>query len=123
MPNTREHHGAPRWDRERGEAVTEERVTLFGLPLVAARTVDYSRIDAGQARDLFIHHALGDGDWEGAHPALRHNAELIEEILRLEVRARRPLFVGDEAMVAFYNARVGESVVSARTFSETSLAK
>ena len=113
-------HGDPRWDRERGEAVTEERVTLFGLPLVAARTVDYSRIDAAEARDLFIRHALVDGDWGGSDPSLEHNAELIEEIFRLEVRARRPLFVGDEALVVFYNARLGEGVVSARTFDRWS---
>ena len=88
---------------------------------MAARTVEYSRIDAAEARELFIRHALVEGDWAGSDPSLQHNAELIEEILRLEVRARRPLFVGDEALVAFYNARLGESVVSARTFDRWSL--
>jgi len=113
-------HGDPRWDRKRGEAVTDERVTLFGLPLVTARTVDYSRIDRIQARQLFIRNALVAGDWDEVHPFLEHNAEMIEEVLRLEVRARRPLFVGHEALIAFYDARLSDSVVSARTFGRWS---
>jgi ATP-dependent helicase HrpA len=113
-------YGDPRWDRKQGAAVTDERVTLFGLPLVTARSLDYGRVDPVHARDLFIRNALVQGDWEVVHPALQHNAEMIEDVLALEVRARRPLFVGDEAMVAFYASRVAESVVSARTFERWS---
>ena len=97
-------------------AVTDERVTLFGLPLVDRRTIDFGRVDPAGARDLFLEHALVEGDWRSRHQFRRRNAEAIEEVRRLEDRARRPLLVGPDALFAFYDARVGGSVTSGRGF-------
>jgi ATP-dependent helicase HrpA len=38
-------YGEPRWDRRRAAVVASERVTLYGLPIVSSRTVQYGRID------------------------------------------------------------------------------
>src|SRR5262249_13842342 len=54
----------PRWDRKRAAVVATERVTLYGLPIVAGRTVAYGRIDPETARDLFLRRALVEGDWD-----------------------------------------------------------
>jgi ATP-dependent helicase HrpA len=35
----------PHWDRERGEVVASERVTLYGLTLVARRRVSFGAVD------------------------------------------------------------------------------
>jgi ATP-dependent helicase HrpA len=44
-----------------------ETVTLYGVPIVASRKVNYGRIDPELSRELFIRHALVEGDWETHH--------------------------------------------------------
>src|SRR5690606_28992670 len=60
-------HGEPWWDRERGAAMTSERVSLYGLPIVSSRRVAYDRVDPAGARELFIRHALVAGEWDAPH--------------------------------------------------------
>lgn len=111
------NHSEPHWEAERGAVMGFERVTLYGLPLVARRRVNYAQIDPELARELFIRHALVEGDWRTKHHFFRDNARLREELEEVEERARRrDLLVGDEEVFAFYNARIPETVVSARHF-------
>ena len=101
----------------RGAVMAFERVTLYGLPLVSRRRVGYAQIDPELARDLFIRHALVEGDWQTRHHFFRDNARLREELAEMEERARRrDLLVGDEEIYAFYDARIPADVVSARHF-------
>jgi ATP-dependent helicase HrpA len=89
-------YSEPHWDAKRGEVMAFERVTLYGLPLVARRRVGYSRIEPSVARELFIRHALVEGDWQTRHHFLHDNAALRAEIEELEERARRrDLLVGE----------------------------
>ena len=60
-------YSEPHWDARRGEVMAFERVTLYGLPLVVRRRVGYARIDPQIARELFIRHALVEGDWQTRH--------------------------------------------------------
>ena len=87
----------PRWDRKRGSVVATERVTLFGLPIVADRTVPYGRIDPALSRELFIRRALVEGDWETRHEFFAENERLVEEVEALEDRARRRDILVDDA--------------------------
>ena len=110
-------YAEPRWSSKRGAAVVEEKVLLYGVPLVAARTVLLAKVDPVAARDLFIRHALVEGDWTTHHRFFHANRELLAEATELEHRTRtRGLVVDDETLVAFYEARVGAEVVSARHF-------
>jgi ATP-dependent helicase HrpA len=110
-------YSEPYWDAERGATMGYERVTLFGLPLVARRRVGYGRIDPVLARELFIRHALVEGDWRTPHHFFRDNALLRAELDELEQRARRrDLLISDDELFAWYDARVPESAVSARDF-------
>jgi ATP-dependent helicase HrpA len=110
-------HSEPRWSRSSGSAVATEKVTLYGIPIVADRTVLLARIDAPLARELFIRHALVEGDWQTRHHFFRDNADLIARAADLEERARRRgLVAGEDALFAFYDARVPADVVSARHF-------
>jgi ATP-dependent helicase HrpA len=110
-------YSEPHWDAERGAVIAYERVTLYGLPLVGRRRVGYADIEPEVARDLFIRHALVEGDWQTRHHFFRDNARLREELEMLEEKARRrDLLVGDEEVFAFYDARVPADVVSARHF-------
>ena len=45
----------------RGAAVVDERVTLYGLPIVVGRPVPYARVDPAAARELFLRRALVGG--------------------------------------------------------------
>ena len=111
------NYSEPHWDSPRGAVMGWERVTLYGLPLVPRRRVAWADVDPEVARDLFIRHALVEGDWQTRHHFFRDNALLREELAEVEERARRrDLLVGEEEIYAFYDARVPPEVVSARHF-------
>jgi ATP-dependent helicase HrpA len=110
-------YSEPRWDPDRGAVVATERVTLYGLPLVVGRRVDYARIDPELCRELFIRHALVEGEWRTQHKFFEHNQRLREQASELEERARRRgLIIDDSVVLAFYSARVPAEVVSVRHF-------
>jgi ATP-dependent helicase HrpA len=110
-------YSEPHWDAKRGEVMAYERVTLYGLPLAARRRVGYARVEATVARELFLRHALVEGDWQTRHHFFGDNARLRGELEELEERARRrDLLVGDDEVYQFYDARVPADVVSARHF-------
>ena len=110
-------YGEPRWDRRRAAVVATEQVTLYGLPIVESRTVQYGRIDPAAARELFIRRALVEGDWDQRHAFMRENERRVEEVEALEARARRrDLLASEAARAAFFDARVPEDVVSGRHF-------
>jgi ATP-dependent helicase HrpA len=110
-------YSEPHWDGRRGAAVAFERVTLYGLPLVAGRRVTLSRIDPAAARELFISRALVEGDWQTHHKFFHRNRELLAEAEELERRARRRGIVADDAaLFDFYDRRIPADVTSARHF-------
>jgi ATP-dependent helicase HrpA len=107
----------PHWERKRGGVVALEKVTLYGLPIVIGRKVNYGKIDAVVARDLFIRHALVEGDWDTQHRFFQENRTLVEEVEELEQRSRRrDLLVDDETLFDFYDERLGAEVVSGQHF-------
>ncbi|MCV7419615.1 ATP-dependent RNA helicase HrpA [Mycobacterium yunnanensis] len=110
-------YSEPHWDARRGAVMGYERVTLYGLPLVAHRRIGYAQVDPVVARELFIRHALVEGDWQTRHHFHRDNTALREELAELEERARRrDLLVDDDEIYAIYDARVPAEVVSSRHF-------
>ncbi|MCG5213867.1 ATP-dependent RNA helicase HrpA [Streptosporangium sp. KLBMP 9127] len=110
-------YSEPHWEKTQGAVVAYEKVTLYGVPIVAQRKVNYGRIDPELSRDLFIRHALVEGDWNSHHAFLKENRKLLEEVEELENRARRrDIMVDDEALFDFYDERVPADVVSARHF-------
>lgn len=110
-------YSEPHWEKNQGAVIALEKVTLYGVPIVAGRKVNYGRIDPDLSRELFIRHALVEGDWDTHHRFLKDNRRLLEEVEELENRARRrDILVGDEALFDFYDQRVPADVVSARHF-------
>jgi ATP-dependent helicase HrpA len=110
-------YSEPRWDARRGSVMATEKVTLYGIPIVAARTVGYARVDPVLARELFIRHALVEGDWHTRHPFLHENRARLAEIADLEDRTRRrDVALDDDGLFALYDERLPTSVVSARHF-------
>ncbi|MDQ3716089.1 MAG: ATP-dependent RNA helicase HrpA [Actinomycetota bacterium] len=110
-------YSEPHWDVRRGAVMAVERVTLYGVPLIAGRQATYGSIDPILARKLFIRHALVEGDWSTQHAFFAHNRHLLEDVEALEDRVRRrDIRIDDEALFDLYDARVGPEVVSARHF-------
>ena len=73
-------YSEPRWDAKRGSVVATERVTLYGLPLVVGRRVQYGSIDPVVSRELFIRHALVEGEWTTHHRFWADNQRAIEQV-------------------------------------------
>jgi ATP-dependent helicase HrpA len=109
----------PHWSKKRASVMAYERVTLFGVPLVADRLVTYGKVDVALSRELFIRHALVYGEWNSRHRFLDTNRRLLEEAEELEHRARRRDIVVDEhTLFDFYDARVGADVVGGAHFDQ-----
>jgi ATP-dependent helicase HrpA len=110
-------YSEPHWDARRGAAMALEKVTLYGLPIVTARRINYARVDPAAARDLFISGALVEGDWQTHHKFFHRNQELLEEAKELEDKVRRRGIVADDAaLFEFYDQRIPKDVTSARHF-------
>ncbi|WP_153530338.1 ATP-dependent RNA helicase HrpA [Actinomadura macrotermitis] len=110
-------YSEPHWSKKQAAVMAYEKVTLYGVPIVAQRPVNYGRIDPELSRELFIRHALVEGDWETHHKFFKENRALLDEVEELEHRARRrDILVDDETLFDFYNERVPEDVVSGRHF-------
>ena len=110
-------YAEPHWSSKRGEAQIHEKAMMLGLPIIADRRVSLSKTDPEAAREMFIRHALVEGDWRTNHRFFRHNQELLEEAEGLEDKARRrDIVVDDDTLYAFYDSRIPDSVVSTRHF-------
>ncbi len=116
-------YSEPHWEKKQGSVVAYERVTLYGVPIIARRRVQFSRIDPAYARELFIRHALVDGEWEISRLDRRliafdtENRKLRAELAELEERTRRrDILFDDEAVFEFYQRRIPADVSSTRSF-------
>ncbi|WP_203581243.1 ATP-dependent RNA helicase HrpA [Microbacterium hibisci] len=113
----------PHWSKASGAASAYEKVTLFGLEIVPKRRVQLARFDRPFARELFVRHALVEGEWDSSHldkrltAFERRNLELRRRLEKIEERERRrDILVGDEAVYRFYDARIPRDVFDARSF-------
>ncbi|MGW4202834.1 ATP-dependent RNA helicase HrpA [Streptomyces sp. NPDC004726] len=110
-------YSEPHWEKDQAAVMAYEKVTLYGVPIVAQRKVNYGRIDPETSRDLFIRNALVEGDWRTHHKFFADNRKLLTEVEELEHRARRrDILVDDETLFDFYDQRVPDHVVSGAHF-------
>ncbi|MFF1600523.1 ATP-dependent RNA helicase HrpA [Streptomyces mirabilis] len=110
-------YSEPHWEKDQAAVMAYEKVTLYGVPIVAQRKVNYGPIDPETSRDLFIRNALVEGDWRTHHKFFADNRKLLTEVEELEHRARRrDILVDDETLFDFYDQRVPAHVVSGAHF-------
>ncbi|MFI7282999.1 ATP-dependent RNA helicase HrpA [Micromonospora chersina] len=110
-------YSEPHWEKKQAAVMAYEKVTLYGIPIVTSRKVNFGRIDPALSRELFIRHALVEGDWQTHHQFWRDNQRLLTEVEELENRARRrDILVDDETIFHFYDQRIPADVVSGRHF-------
>ena len=107
------------WSKKRGAVMAYMNALLFGLPIVSKRLVNYSSVDHVHTRQLFIRHALVQGETKLQYAFLSSNQALVEDIQLLEKKTRRRDILADEEdLVAFYEARVDEHVCSEQSFTK-----
>ncbi len=110
-------YSEPHWSSKQGAAMAIEKVLLYGVPIVADRKVLYATVDPEAAREMFVRHALVEGDWTTHHRFFAENRRLLAEASELEARSRqRGLVASEDDLFAFYDERVPAEVVSARHF-------
>jgi len=110
-------YSEPHWEKKQAAVSAFEKVTLYGIPVVAKRKVNYGAIDAQLSRDIFIRSALVEGDWETKHKFYHQNRKLLREIEELEHKSRRrDILIDDDALFEFYDQRIDLTVVSGRHF-------
>ncbi|WP_309102375.1 ATP-dependent RNA helicase HrpA [Microbacterium sp.] len=115
----------PHWSKDAGAAVAFEKVTLFGVEIIPRRRVQFARIDRPASRELFVRHALVEGEWDPSRidkrvtAFWRSNAELRRRLEKLEERERRrDILAGDEAVFRFYDERIPAEVFDVRSFEK-----
>ncbi|WP_169077333.1 ATP-dependent RNA helicase HrpA [Microcella alkalica] len=116
-------YSAPRWEKRQGAAVVDEKVTLYGVPIIPRRRAQLARIDPAQARELFIRHALVQGEWDTSRidkrltAFVRDNQRTRRELEQLEERTRRrDILLDDERIVDFFDAVIPAEVTDVRRF-------
>ncbi|MBE7416239.1 MAG: ATP-dependent RNA helicase HrpA [Ideonella sp.] len=103
----------PHWEKKVAEVVALERATLYGIVVYSNRRVNFGRVDAAAAREIFIRQALVQGDWDTRLPFLAHNRKLIAQVQELEHKQRRQdVLVDDELIFAFYDQQLPPDVCS-----------
>lgn len=115
------HHFEPYYDPRRGQVMTFERVTLYGLVLVEKGRVNYARINPAEAREIFVRSALVENHYRsptGKEPRFfRHNKTLLAELMELEAKSRRRDIVAeDREIFDFYDERVPSDIVNLKGF-------
>ncbi len=112
-------YGDPRWEKRSGQVSAYERATLYGLVVYSQRRIDYGKINAQEAREIFIRSALVDGDFDTRAPFFAHNQKLIREIENLEHKSRRQdVLVDEELIAAFYDKLLPEGLCTAVDFEK-----
>ncbi len=105
--NCRYTYSAAHWEKNRGQVVALEKVSLFGLTIVEKRTVAYERINPAEAHTIFIREALVTGEVNRKIPFLEHNLSLWQKALTTEEKLRkRGLVVDEEAIARLYEQRL-----------------
>ncbi len=113
------NYSEPHWQARRGQVGGYEKVSLFGLTLVARRRINFGPIDPVQAREIFIRFALVEGDFKTRAPFFRHNQELIDDIRAMEAKARRhDLLVDEELIYQWYEQRIPEDIHTSAGFEK-----
>ncbi|MEZ9904734.1 ATP-dependent RNA helicase HrpA [Vibrio breoganii] len=110
-------YSEPHWSKKQAAVQAHEKVTLYGIPIVPKRTVNYGPVDPTLCRELFICAAMVEGDWETKHHFFKQNRKLLKEVEELEHKSRRrDILVDDDELFDFYDQRVSTDAISGRHF-------
>ncbi len=97
----------PFWSKKRGAVMAYERLTLFGLPIINKRPVQFGEQDPAQAREIFIRDALAGRKLQTRASFYAHNERLFRELEAEEHRVRRQdILIDPDSLAAWYDQRI-----------------
>jgi ATP-dependent helicase HrpA len=110
-------YSEPHWSEKSARASVREHATLFGLPVLRDRSVDYATLAPGRARLIFLEHALVRNEYASPGAFQQKNRALLAEVARLRDKARQSdMLADDDALLAFFERVVPDAVVNGKTF-------
>jgi ATP-dependent helicase HrpA len=113
------HHTDPYWDTKLSRVNAHERITLYGLTIVAKRNVHFGPINPEIAREIFIRQGLVSGGYVSKGLFWKHNQDLIEEVELLEHKARRlDVLVNEEDLFQFYDEKIPQGIINGVGFED-----
>lgn len=77
------------FDEESGRVLAFEKVTLYGLTIVAQRKVAYGRINPAETTAIFIREGLVDEKLVSQHEFYKHNKSLKQKLLKQGSKLRK----------------------------------
>ena len=115
----RRSHFDAHWDAHRAEPMVYEQVALYGLTLIARRRMRYAPVSREGAREVFVRHGLVENGYACGHAFAERNARVLARLRAAEHKLRSPgAVVSEDAVFAFYDARIPHRVVDGRSFEE-----
>jgi ATP-dependent helicase HrpA len=113
------NYSEPHWSKKRGAVMAYMTQTLYGIPIVNRRLVNYSNIDPAICREIFVREGLVQNQTQLNYAFLRKNQSLIEEVELLEHKSRRrDILVDEDDLVSFYLELIPEYVCSDVSFKK-----
>ncbi len=101
------------WEKKSSQVAAIRKSSLYGLLVNPGSKVNFGPIDPQLSREIFIRHALVQGDFNCRHDFFLHNQKLVEDIENLEARSRRrDILVDEEDVYAFYEQRLPDDIYS-----------
>ena len=115
----RRTHFDAHWNAHRAEPMVFEQVALYGLTLIARRRVRFAPVSREGAREVFVRAGLVENGYACVHPFMVRNQRELARLRAVEHKLRTPgAVVSDDAIFAFYDARIPSRVVDGRTFED-----
>jgi len=108
----------PHWEKTRGEVIASEQVSLFGLIIVNDRKIAYGKVNPMESGEIFIRHALVEGEIQQKFEFMTHNHKLMDTLEDLEHKTRKKdILASEEDIFLFYQARLPEPFFDIRSFA------
>lgn len=107
----------PHWSKKMGAVMAYQTRSLYGLPIVQRRLVQYQKIDPHLCHELLIRDGLVGGNIDCKHRFYQYNLSLIDDVEYLEDKVRRrDLLVDATTLELFYQERIPAHICNMRDF-------
>ena len=107
----------PRWNDKLSRVDATEKSLLYGLIINPGKTVHFGVIDPDQSRKIFIRQGLVEKGYESPGAFWKNNNKLINEIEKLEHKARRQdILINDDILYQFYDQRIEKGIMNGAGF-------
>lgn len=107
----------PHWEKNAGKVAAYEKITLYGLVIVAKRKINYGPVNPVSSREIFIRSALVQGELNTRAKFFAHNQTLLRDVQQLEAKARRrDILVDEEILFRYFDGRLPDGIYNAPAF-------